>query len=147
MISVSTGDYHQEIGKYIGVKHVNAQPKNFNQALLTAMDTYAKQACFLAKQNGYYKNISYQQFQTLTFRMAKFFDDRGIVNGDRVAIVATNSPVWMAAYIACLLSGGVVVPLHVSASPITLQSILQDSGSRLAILQVQNHIQQMKLQY
>ena len=102
---------------------MNKQAKNFNQALLAAMDTYAEQTCFQAKQSGYYHNISYQQFQTLTFRMARFFGNRGIVNGERVAIVANNSPVWIAAYMACLLSGGVAVPLHVSLSPTTLHLI------------------------
>jgi len=122
---------------------MNEQTKNLNQALLTAMETYAEQTCFQAKQSGYYHNISYQQFQTLTFRMARFFSNRGIVNGERVAIVATNSPVWMAAYMACLLSGGIVVPLHISLSPATLHFILQDSGARLAMLQDQEHIRKI----
>ena len=49
----------------------------------------------------------------------------------------------MAAYIACLLSGGVAVPLHLSTSPDALHSILQDSSARIAILQDQNHIQHL----
>ncbi len=125
------------------MKQVNEQAKNLNQALLATMEIYAEQTCFQAKQSGYYHNISYQQFQILTFRMARFFSNRGIVNGERVAIVAFNSPVWMAAYMACLLSGGIVVPLHISLSPATLHFILKDSGSRLVMLQDQEHIREI----
>ncbi len=130
-------------GSKWGMKPVNEQTKNLSQALLVAMDTYAEKTCFQAKQSGYYHNISYQQLQTLTFRMARFFSNQGITNGERVALVTTNSPVWMAAYMACLLSGGIVVPLHISLSPITLHFILQDSGARLVMLQDQEHIQKI----
>ena len=61
---------------------MDEQAKNLNQALLDAMETYAEQTCFQAKQSGYYHNISYQQFQTLTFRLARFFGNKGIVNGE-----------------------------------------------------------------
>ena len=123
---------------------MSEQPKNFNQALLMAMDTHSTRACFQIKQSGgHFNNFSYLQFQTLTFRIAKFFGDKGIVNGERVAIAATNSSVWMATYMACLLSGGVAVPLHISLSPATLQLILKDSSAKLAILQDQNHIQKI----
>ena len=107
------------------------------------MEIYAEQTCFQAKQSGYYHNISYQQFQTLTFRMARFFSKKGIANGERVALVATNSPVWMAAHMACLLSGGIVVPLHISLSSTTLRFILQDSGARLVLLQDKEHIRKI----
>ncbi len=119
---------------------MNEQTKNLNQALLAAMETYAEQTCFQAKQRGYYNNISYQQFQTLTFRMVRFFNNQGISNGERVAIAAPNSPLWMAAYMACLLAGGIVVPLHISMSPTTIHFILQDSRARLVMLQKQEHI-------
>ena len=119
------------------------QAKNLSQALLNAMDLYSEQTCFQAKQAGYYHSISYRQLQTLTFRLAKFFSNQGIVNGERVLIVASNSPMWMAAYIACLLSGGTAVPLNISLASDTLHAILKDSGARLAILQDQDHVQKI----
>jgi long-chain acyl-CoA synthetase len=114
---------------------MDEQAKNLNQALLAAMDTYAGRTCLQVKQSRRYQNISYRRFQALAFRMAKFFRHQGIVNGERVAIVIDNCLEWMVCYVACLLSGGVIVPLPTTVSPYMLRFILQDSGARLAILQ------------
>lgn len=120
---------------------MNEQAQNLNQALLAAMDNYAKRTCFQVKQDRRYQNISYWRFQMLTFHMAKFFADQGITNGERVAIVADNCLEWIVAYVACLLSGGVAVPLRTTLAPDTLHFILQDSGTRLVILQNTEHVQ------
>ena len=117
------------------------QVKNLSQALLRAMDTQARQACFQIKQGERYQPISYRQFQKLTFQMANFFQRQGICEGQRVAIAAHNSLEWMAAYMAALLAGGVAVPLRTSLAPDTLHFILQDLEARLVILQNQEHIQ------
>ena len=115
--------------------------KNLNQALLQAMDRYGEQTCFQIKQGRRYQKISYRQLQMLTFHMAQFFRKQGIAKDERVVLVADNSLEWMAAYMGCLFSGGVAVPLHASHAPGTLNFILQDSGARLAILQEQAHLQ------
>jgi len=115
--------------------------KNLNQALLQAMDRYGEQTCFQIKQGRRYQKISYRQLQMLTFRMARFFSKQGIAGGERVVLVADNSLEWMAAYLGCLFSGGVVVPLHASVAPVMLNFILQDSGASLAVLQNQEHLQ------
>jgi long-chain acyl-CoA synthetase len=123
---------------------MNEQPKNLNQAFLAAMDAYAKQTCFHIKRGGqYYHRVSYREFQTLAFRIARFYNSQGVTNGERVAIAATHSVEWMAAYVGCLLAGGTVVPLHLSLAPVTLHFILQDVGACLAVLQDQEHLQKI----
>lgn len=114
--------------------------KNLNQALLAAMDGYADQACFQVRQGGRYQGFTYQRFRTLTLRLAHYFLDQGISNGERVILAADNCLEWMVAYTACLLSGGVIVPLYTSLANDTLRFTLQDSGARLAILQEERHL-------
>jgi long-chain acyl-CoA synthetase len=108
--------------------------QNLNQALLAAMDTYAERTCFQIKQGRRYRGISYRQFQTLTLRLASFFQHYGLTEGERVVIIADNCREWMMAYIACLLSGGVTVPVSTSLTPDMLRFILKDSCARLAIV-------------
>jgi long-chain acyl-CoA synthetase len=118
------------------------QVQNLNQALLGAMDIYANRRCFQLKQGGRYQSISYRRFQTLTLRLVSFFGDRGLANGERVVIIADNCLEWMVAYVACLLSGGVAVPVPTSLAPEMLRFILRDSAASMVVVQDerQSHI-------
>jgi len=122
---------------------MSEEMKSLNRCLLAAMNSYAEQACFQIKRGGHYQNVSYRRFQARVFRTIRFFRSQGIVQGERVAIVADNSLEWMVTYVACLLSGGVAVPLRSSLPPDTLRFILQDCGARLAILQEPRHLQNL----
>ena len=115
--------------------------QNLNQVFLSVMDAYAGRTCFRIKQGRRYQNISYHRFQQLTLRMAKFFHDHGITNGERVVIAADNSLEWMVSYVGCLLVGGAVVPVRTSLSFGTLQYILQNSGAVIVLAQSSSHIQ------
>jgi long-chain acyl-CoA synthetase len=117
---------------------MDEQAKNLNQLLLAAMDAHARQTCFRIKRGRYYQSISYRRFQTLVFRLTAFFLHQGVV---RVAIAVDNCLEWMAAYVACLLSGGAVVPLRPSLAPDMLLTILQDSGADLVVLGDKDHLQ------
>lgn len=57
--------------------------------------------------------------------------ERGIAPGDRVALVAENSPRWMHAYLGILAAGGVVVPRGEDTSASDLERILDHSGAKL----------------
>jgi long-chain acyl-CoA synthetase len=113
---------------------MNEPVQNLNQALLTAMDEYTEQTCFQVKRGRRYQGTSYQRFQTLAMRLASFFSHYGLAEGERVAIILDNCIEWMIAYVACLLSGGVSVPVPTSLTPEMLHFILRDSGARLAVI-------------
>ena len=115
---------------------MKGKTNNLNQALLSAMDKYADRICLKVKRGGRYQDISFRQFQLLTLRLANFFSLRGVVTrGERVAIIADNSPEWMATYVACLLSGGIVVPLNPEFPQEVLCFALKHSGASLAVIQ------------
>ncbi|MDH3676433.1 MAG: AMP-binding protein, partial [Anaerolineae bacterium] len=107
------------------------------------MEAFGEENCFQIKQGKKHQGVSYKSFRTLTFRLVSFFAAQELNVGDRVAISAENSLEWIATYVACLLSGAVAVPLHLSTSPDALHSILQDSGARVAVLQDPNHVQHL----
>ncbi len=109
--------------------------ERLNHALLRAINKYDTKTCFKVKRNGRYKDLSYGEFQKVTLSLVQFFNSNGLHNGDRVSIIAEISPEWMAAYVACLLSGLVVVPLNPLFPTEVLRYSLQNSGSSLAIFQ------------
>ncbi|MCB0195024.1 MAG: AMP-binding protein [Anaerolineae bacterium] len=119
---------------------MSEQPQTLNQALIEAMDRYARETCFQIKRDHRpYQNISYQKFQSQILRVAYFFREQGLQPGDRVAILAPNSPEWMMTYIACLLIGGVVVPLRPTMPAEMLRSLLRDADARLIVLGGDQH--------
>jgi long-chain acyl-CoA synthetase len=59
---------------------------------------------------------------------------RGVAPGDRVAIVAANNPLFVAAYLAVLGVGGVAVPLNPLSPPPELARELGVVGARFALV-------------
>lgn len=63
----------------------------------------------------------------------------GLEEGDRVAILMRNCPDWVAFEQAALGLGLVVVPLYTDDRPNNIAYILNDSGSRVLLLQDDKH--------
>lgn len=119
---------------------MSKRSQTLNQRLLEALDAHTDQTCFHIKQRARYHSISYRRFQSRLMRMVDFFRKQGINDGQRVAIAAENSVDWMSTFIACLLSGGVAVPLRPSLAANTLHSILQNSEASLVLLEEEEHV-------
>lgn len=114
---------------------MNEKVRNINESFLQAMDKYPGRVCFKVKRNGRYQDITYRDFQRLTFSMIDFYRRQDLSVGDRVAIMVENSPEWMVSYVASLLSGVVVVPLNPLFPPDVLRFAIQHSGARMAVFQ------------
>lgn len=110
------------------------QNQNLNQAILAALEIHAPEVCLKFKSGEHFRNITFRQIGSLTLYMARFLQQQGIANGERVAIVMSNSLEWLVLYLGTLLAGGVAVPLHPSIAPDTLRFVLQDSGAGLVAL-------------
>ncbi len=110
---------------------------NFNRTLLDTFDKFAFRNCFKIKRGAGYRDYNYMQIQGFVSRIALFLRSLRLVKGDRIAIVAGNSPEWIAALIATLFSDCVAVPLSTSLPADMLRLILKDSGARVALIQDQ----------
>ena len=85
--------------------------------------------------------ISFGEGETATWDSATLADkglalarglrDAGISGGERVALWAPNSPVWIVAALAVLMAGGVVVPIDDLADAEQLDAALVSSAARL----------------
>jgi fatty-acyl-CoA synthase len=74
---------------------------------------------------------SYREFQSLSARVSQGFADLGLQFGDRVAVIARNSPLFACLRYALAARGLVLVPVNSMLGPAEIAFILQDSGARV----------------
>ncbi|MGQ0792497.1 MAG: AMP-binding protein [Deltaproteobacteria bacterium] len=120
---------------------MKGKSKNINQYLLDAMGEFRDVACLKVKRGGRYQDLLYRDFKDGVFRIADFLQSgRGLTSGERVAIIAENSPEWMMTCVACLMSGLVVVPLNPHLPKEVIQYSLGHSGASAVLVGGQEQI-------
>lgn len=79
------------------------------------------------------KTYSYIQVVERFKLAAKQLQELGILPGDRVILVAANSPEWVIAYLAILEASATPVPLDPSGPPADLETLIEISDPRAII--------------
>jgi long-chain acyl-CoA synthetase len=78
--------------------------------------------------------VSYDQFFSQVMRGANVLRAQGIGQGDRVAVLMLNSPLYLEFYYATAQIGAIIVPLNTRWNLEDTVFALQDSGSKLLVL-------------
>jgi len=99
-----------------------------NHRLFTAMGVHADRTMQVLRDRTW----TYRQALEAIHGVARELRARGVRPGDRVALIAENSPIWFHAYAGILAAGGVVVPRGTDIGPDELGFILDHSESRVA---------------
>ena len=86
------------------------------------------------KRDGAYHDVSWSDYRRQADLAAAALIERGVSPGDRVAILAENSPRWLVADIAVLATGAADVPVHAPSTPAQVGYQLRHSGARAAIV-------------
>ena len=87
-----------------------------------------------AHEDGRCGQLSYQALEAQSQRLAAVLAARGVVRGDRVAIVMPQRVETAVAHMAVYRLGAVAMPLSMLFGPEALAFRLNDSGARLAIV-------------
>jgi long-chain acyl-CoA synthetase len=98
----------------------------------------------ISKISGTWVPISSQQFRREVLAIARYLQSWGISRGDRVAILSENRPEWTMADFACLLLGGVVVPIYTTLTSQQTAYILRDSGARVILVSSKEQLQKIR---
>ena len=98
-----------------------------NHYLFGALDRFAD----LTMQVHRDRTWTYREMARAAHGVALRLREEGVEPGDRVALIAENSPQWLHAFAGILAVGGVVVPRGEDISDDELKLILEHSGSRL----------------
>ena len=120
--------------------HTRARPSgSFRHKTLVEMldriaDLYgARPALDARKPSGQRASISYRELRDRARRAGLLLGTRGIKPGDRVLLIAENSPEWVIAYFAILFAGAVAVPLDHLISADELATISGIAAPRAAL--------------
>jgi len=88
-------------------------------------------------ESGATESWTYAEMQRAANRLSNALAALGIARGDRVAIMLPQRPQTAVAYIACWQMGAIVVPLSFLFGPDALEYRLENSGSKVAIVDAQ----------
>ena len=77
--------------------------------------------------------ITYLDLYDSAYRMANLYQHCGLKKGDAVLIWAPNGPEWVAALLACSLTGVVAVPLDMKVKPEFVRHIVSETGAKAGI--------------
>jgi long-chain acyl-CoA synthetase len=105
---------------------------------VTTIDLLIKETCtkFAAKTAvrckiaGTWRGTLYRELWHDAERVAAGLQNWGMASGDRVALLAPNSPRWMSTYLGILHAGGIVVPVDKELKSGELRHVLADCGAR-----------------
>lgn len=94
---------------------------NLQQLLQYSVQAYSSKDSF-----GFVgsKALSFSEFGSATEQYSKVLIQKGIKQGDKVAILAPNSPQWGIAYFSIVSIGAIVIPLMNDFSSLEIENIL-----------------------
>jgi long-chain acyl-CoA synthetase len=120
------------------------EPRTLGDLFLQAARKFPDSKLLNYKREGEWQSISGTEMLSRMEACAAGLGRLGITKGDRIAILAPNSPEWTITDGACQLAGIVDVPIYTTLSPASVEFILRDSGSRVLFLEGEQSYSQLK---
>ena len=108
-------------------------PKNLPAAFFSVARRYPNRAFLHCKRDDVWRGLSYAEVAALVRRCARGLNEQGVKPGDRVMIIAENSPEWVIADLAIMTLGAIVVPGYSTSTAADLRHIMDDCGAMIAI--------------
>jgi benzoate-CoA ligase family len=79
------------------------------------------------------ERITYNALAKLVFHSSYQLKEQGIAEGDRIALLLYDSPLFISFFLASASTGAISVPVNTALSPDDVKFIIKDSGARLVI--------------
>ncbi|MCH8049592.1 AMP-binding protein [Patescibacteria group bacterium] len=76
-------------------------------------------------------SMTYGQVYDYSVKVATLLRNEGVGKGDKVLLLAPNSPFWVCAFWGCLLRGAVLVPLHTENTPELVKKIAEQTEAKI----------------
>ena len=104
-------------------------PGTVNKLFFDAIDEFRKDSALQFKADGTWHSLSHATIAERARRVSLGLLALGLQRGDRVAILAENSPMWAIADYGCLTAGFTDVPIYPTLPAEQIPHILNDSGA------------------
>jgi long-chain acyl-CoA synthetase len=95
---------------------------------------FSDRTALLQKREGSWQATSYGTLSSASDRIAAGLSEHGLRPGERAALLAASSPIWLMVYLGILKAGGVVVPIDKDLKEIEVCHILAHSEARIVLV-------------
>ncbi|HXA86769.1 MAG TPA: AMP-binding protein [Candidatus Dormibacteraeota bacterium] len=104
----------------------------FYSCFLQSVEKYPKNiALELQRSSGKVESLTYAELRRMGESVGRWLRESGMSEGVRCAIMAQNSPLWVAAYLGIMSAGAAAVPLDTAFNAHQVNKLLWDSGSAI----------------
>ncbi len=80
------------------------------------------------------ERTSHAELKTAAYRVANYLSDLGVARGDRVMVMAPNSPEWVQLLLGSLVVGAVVVPVDAASTPAALARFIEQTDPSIVFV-------------
>jgi len=91
---------------------------------------FPNDVAFYSKKDSF----TYADIEKIVAKLQKTFKEKGISQGDKVALLSENNPYWGMVYLAITTMGAIVVPILVDFHNSQIRHIIRNSGAKGIIL-------------
>lgn len=106
-------------------------PKETLPALIRRSLSQPRDAALVERVDGAWKSTSADELLNRVANLACAIRDAGLLQGDRIALIAADCVNWIVADFATLFAGCVVVPIFPTQAPDQVEYILKNSEAKL----------------
>ena len=110
---------------------IQYEKRTLNVFLAQIGETYREQKAVTFEQGD---GFTYEQLLKAVDAFDRVLTSAGVGKGDKVGLLATNSPWWAAAYFAAAAYGRVIVPILPDFTAADVENILRHSESKALFL-------------
>ena len=123
----------REVGR--GIPLLPDEPKTLPELFIQGAAKHDRPDALSYKRGGEWQHISSKKLLEQIGHVALGLYSLGLRKGDRVAILAANSPEWTLVDAACQFAGLLDVPIYPTLAENSVRYILDDSGARVLIIE------------
>jgi long-chain acyl-CoA synthetase len=104
----------------------------FYSCFLQSVEKYPDHTALeLQRLSGKVESLTYAELRRMGESVGRWLRESGMSEGVRCAIMAQNSPLWVAAYLGIMSAGAAAVPLDTAFNAHQVNKLLWDSGSAI----------------
>lgn len=86
------------------------------------------------------ERLTHRELKSRAYQAAHFLTARGVARGDRVMVVAGNSPQWVELLLGTVVLGAVLVPVDASSTPPTILGFVDQTDPKIVFLGQYEHV-------
>ncbi|MDQ3088725.1 MAG: long-chain fatty acid--CoA ligase [Acidobacteriota bacterium] len=120
------------------------EPKTLAELFLHAVKKHNRADALNYKSGDEWTAISSDEMISRAENIALGLYSLGLRKGEKVALLAANSPEWTLTDAGCQLAGFVDVPIYTTLAPNSVEYIIKDSGTQIFFLQNNDCLERVK---